>query len=106
MFFFVSPRFIHRLALTRSAPGGAVSVGEGVVYSGLLKLYMVPVAQEVDCYPPGKSLSGADSSTVQRITRLDSDLFDCVTCFNGFSYSILATRISSLDLGHVYGCFF
>ena len=58
MFFFVSPRFIHRLALTRSAPGGAVSVGEGVVYSGLLKLYMV------DCCPPGKSLSGADSPPV------------------------------------------
>ena len=55
-FFFVSPRFIHRLALTRSARGGAVSVGEGVVYSGLLKLYMVPVAQEVDCNPPEKSL--------------------------------------------------
>ena len=86
MFFFVSPRFIHRLALTRSAPGGAVSVGEGVVYSGLLKLYMVPVAQEVDCYPPGKSLSGADSPpvTVQWTTQLDSDLFDCVTCFYGF----------------------
>ena len=77
-----------------------------MVYSGLLKLYMVPVAQKVDCNPPGKSLSGADSSTVQRITRLDSDLFDCVTCFNGFCYSILATRVSSLDLGHVYGCFF
>ena len=35
-----------------------------MVYSGLLKLYMVPVAQEVDCYPPGKSLSGADSPPV------------------------------------------
>ena len=67
---------------------------------------MVPVAQEVDCYPPGKSLSGADSSTVQRITRLDSDLFDCVTCFYGFSYSISATRVSYLDLGHVHAWFF
>ena len=67
---------------------------------------MVPVAQEVDRYPPGKSLSGADSSTVQRITRLDSDLFDCVTCFYGFSYSISATRVSYLDLGHVHACFF
>ena len=45
-------------------------------------------------------------STVLWITQLDSDLFDCVTCFYGFSYSILATRVSSLDLGHVYGCFF
>ena len=35
-----------------------------MVYSGLLKLYMVPVVQEVDCYPPGKSLSGADSPPV------------------------------------------
>ena len=40
------------------------------------------------------------------ITQLDSDLFDAVTCFYGFSYSILATRVSSLDLAHVYGCFF
>ena len=38
--------------------------------------------------------------------QLNSDLFDCVTCFYGFSYSILATRVSSLDLGHVYSCFF
>ena len=38
---------------------------------------------------------------------MDSDLFDCVTCFYGFSYSILATRVSSLDLSHVYsGLFF
>ena len=35
-----------------------------MVYSGLLKLYVVPVAQEVDCYPPGKLLSGADSPPV------------------------------------------
>ena len=62
-------------------------------------LYMVPVAQKVDCYPPGKSLLGADSPpvTVQWIKQLDSDLFDCVTCFYGFFNSILATRISSLD---------
>ena len=67
----------------------------------------IPVAQKVDCYSPGKSLSGADSPpvTVQWITQLDSDLSDCVTCFYGFSCSILATRVSSLDLGHVYGCF-
>ena len=45
-------------------------------------------------------------TTVLWITQLDSDLFDCVTCFYGFSYSILATRVSSLDLGHVYGWFF
>ena len=37
---------------------------------------------------------------------MDSDLFDCVTCFYGFSSSILATHVSSLDLGHVYSCFF
>ena len=35
-----------------------------MVSSGLLKLYIVPVAQEVDCHPPGKSLSGADSPPV------------------------------------------
>ena len=35
-----------------------------MVYSGLLKLYMVPVAQEVDCNPPEKSLSGANSPPV------------------------------------------
>ena len=45
-------------------------------------------------------------TTVQWITQLNSDLFDCVTCFYGFSHSILATRVSSLDLGHVYSCFF
>ena len=45
-------------------------------------------------------------TTVLWITQLDSDLLDCVTCFYGFSSSILATRVSSLDLGHVYGWFF
>ena len=53
-------------------------------------------------------MSGADSPpvTVQWITQLDSDFFDCVTRFYGFSYSIFATHVSSLDLGHVYSCFF
>ena len=45
-------------------------------------------------------------TTVQWITQVDSDLFDCVTCFYGFSYSILATRVSSLDVGHVHAWFF
>ena len=45
-------------------------------------------------------------TTVQWITQLDSDLLDCVTCFYDFSYSILATRVSSLDLGHVHAWFF
>ena len=45
-------------------------------------------------------------TTVQWIMQLNSDLFDCVTCFYGFSHSILATRVSSLDLGHVYSCCF
>ena len=45
-------------------------------------------------------------TTVLWITQLDSDLFDAVTCFYGFSSSILATHVSSLDLGHVYGWFF
>ena len=67
-----------------------------MVYTG--KLYMVPVAQP---------LSGADSPsvTVQWITQMDSDLFDCVTCFHVFSSSILANRVSSLDLGYVYSFF-
>ena len=71
---------------------------------------MVQVAQKVDCYPPGKSLSGADSPpvTVQWITQLDSLIYLTVSLFfYGFSYSILATRVSSLDLSHVYsGLFF
>ena len=77
-----------------------------MVYSG--KLYMVPVAQKVDCCLSGKSLSGADSPpvTVQWVTQLDSDSFDCVTCSYGFSSSILATHVSSLDLGHVYSFFY
>ena len=37
---------------------------------------------------------------------MDSDLFDCVTFFYGFSSSILATHVSSLDSGHVYSCVF
>ena len=45
-------------------------------------------------------------TTVQWIMQLNSDLFDCVTCFYGFSHSILATRVSSLDLDHVYSFFF
>ena len=32
-----------------------------MVYSGFLKLYMVPVAQKVDCNPAEITLSGADS---------------------------------------------
>ena len=45
-------------------------------------------------------------TTVLWITQLDSDLFDCVTCFYGFSHSILATRVSSLDLGQCLRLFF
>ena len=45
-------------------------------------------------------------TTVQWIMQLNSDLFDCVTCFYGFSHSILATRVSSLDLDHVCSCLF
>ena len=45
-------------------------------------------------------------TTVLWITQLDSDLFDAVTCFYGFSSSILATRLPSLDLGHVHAWFF
>ena len=43
-----------------------------MVYSELLKLYMVPVAEEVDCNPPEKSLSGADSPPVNsELTQQD-----------------------------------
>ena len=36
------------------------------------KLYMVQAAQKVDCYPPGKSLSGADSPPVNsELTQQD-----------------------------------
>ena len=45
-------------------------------------------------------------TTAQWMMQLNSDLFDCVTCFYGFSHSILATRVSSLDLRNVYSFFF
>ena len=49
-----------------------------MVSSGLLKLYIVPVAQEVDCHPPGKSLSGADSPPVNsELTQQKEE--DCKT---------------------------